>query len=162
MTHCSLKPCCVWNAQGFDRLCCRDGKGTQNWPSLASEILRFLCVLLSTCQLAPRRQFDNVALLPLQPPSKVLQSRSLTSQSCRTHTRSSSRGNKKGNKRSAAISSFDRSLLLLLIFFLLFDFFFYDCYSLPLLPTVSGNPPGKGSMMCMLNFYVDNRTLGMV
>jgi hypothetical protein len=107
------------------------------------------------------RQFDNVALLPLQPP-KVLQSRSLTSQSCRTHARSSSRGEKKETKEVPPFRRLIARFFFFFLFFLLFDFFFYDCYSLPLLPTVSGNPPGKGSMMCMLNFYVDNRTLGMV
>ena len=110
---------------------------------------------------APRRQFDNVALLPLQLP-KVLQSRSLTSQSCPTvlHTLVVQVGEKRKQKKcrhfvvwSLASSSF---------FFIFNFFFFYDRYSLPLLPTVSGNPPGKGSMMCMLNYYVDNRTLGMV
>ncbi len=69
------------------------------------------------------RQFDNVALLPLQPP-KVLQSRSLTSQSCRTHARSSSRGEKKETKEVPPFRRLiARALLLLLIFFIIWFFF---------------------------------------
>ena len=72
---------------------------------------------------APRRQFDNVALLPLQLP-KVLQSRSLTSQSCPTvlHTLVVQVGEKRKQKKcrhfvvwSLASSSF----------FFIFYFFFF-------------------------------------
>ena len=73
---------------------------------------------------APRRQFDNVALLPLQLP-KVLQSRSLTSQSCPTvlHTLVVQVGEKRKQKKcrhfvvwSLASSSF---------FFIFYFFFFF-------------------------------------